>query len=163
QLVLATRFQLGATYDENALKTAKDQILDVVRRNGFYHATVEATTDPDQEHQQINFQFMVDPGKRAKFDGLITTGDTERAPESLIKSTGWKRFRGLFGWHSFTEARLRNGLENIRSWYPKHDHLLAKVRLVKLDYHEETNKVTPEVSVDSGARVQVRLRGAKLS
>lgn len=163
QLVLATKLELGTTYSSDQLKTADDLLADIIKRNGFYHADVQSDTTADASFQQITFAFNVDPGKRAKFDGLKTTGDSERSPESLVASTGWKRFRGLFGWHSFSETRLRNGLDNIRSWYPKHDHLLARVQLVNLDYHESTNTVTPEVNIDSGTLVDVRLHGAKMS
>ncbi len=163
ELVLATKLELGTPYSNDQLVTAQNFLADIVKRNGFYHADVQSDTTADPIYQQIDFVFNIDAGKRAKFDGLKTTGDSERTPESLISSTGWKRFRGLFGWHSFNEARLRNGLDNIRGWYPKHNHLLARVQLVKLDYHDQTNRVTPEVNIDSGALVDVRLRGAKMS
>ena len=163
QLVLATKLELGSTFSSDDLKAANQRLEDILRRNGFYHARLESDTSTDAPFQQMNFDYNVDPGKRARFDGLETTGDSERSPESLLASTGWKRFRGLFGWHSFNETRLRNGLDSIRSWYPKHDHLLAKVELVDLDYHDGTNTVTPKVNIDSGQRVEVRLRGAKMS
>ena len=163
QLVLATKLELGTAYSSDELKTASDRLEDIVRQNGFYHADVQSDASTDAPYQQVNIEFSIDPGNRAKFDGLKVTGDSERSPKSVLASTGWKRFRGLFGWHSLNETRLRNGLDNIRAWYPKHDHLLARVQLAKLDYHESTNTVTPEVSVDSGARVEVRLTGAKMS
>lgn len=163
QLVLATKLQLGTDYADEEMKAAVDRVVDVLKRNGLYHADVTYFTRTDTATQQVNIDFNIDPGQRAKFDGLKTTGDSERSPESLLSSTGWKRFRGLFGWHSFTEARLRSGLDNIRAWYPKHDHLLARVSLANLDYHADTNKVTPEVNIDTGATVEVRLRGAKMS
>ncbi|HLG97529.1 MAG TPA: POTRA domain-containing protein [Bryobacteraceae bacterium] len=163
QLVLATKLELGAAYSSDQLKAASDRLQELVRRNGFYHSDTQAEIDTEAVYQQVNINFSIDPGKRAKFDGLKTTGDSERSPESLIRATGWKRFRGLFGWHDFTETRLRNGLDNIRSWYPKHDHLLARVQLINLNYHDSSNTVTPEVNIDSGARVEVRLHGAKMS
>lgn len=163
QLVLATKLELGAAYSQDQLKAANERLADLVRRNGFYHADLESDTDTDTAYQQINVNFKIDPGNRAKFDGLQVTGDSERTEESLISSTGWKRFRGLFGWHSLNEARLRDGLDNIRSWYPKHDRLLAQVRLTNIDYNERSNTVTPEIQIDSGARVDVRLSGAKMS
>ncbi len=163
QLVLATKLELGTAFTSDELKAAGERVEDVVKRNGFYHSSVQSKTVNDAAFQQANIDFTVDAGERARFDGLKATGDSERSLEDLIKSTGWKRFRGLFGWHSFTEVRVRSGLENIRSWYPKHDHLLAKVKLVTLDYHEATNRVTPEVNIDSGAKVQVRIHGVKMS
>jgi outer membrane protein insertion porin family len=163
QLVLATKLELGTVYSDDDLKKAGARIEDVVKRNGFYHATLKSQADTDAPYQQVNLDFTVEPGKRAKFDGLKTTGDAERSAESLVNATGWKRFRGLFGWHTLTEPRLRTGLDNLREYYPKHNHLLAKVRLVSVDYHEDTNTVTPEVAIDPDARVQVRLKGAKMS
>ncbi len=100
---------------------------------------------------------------RAKFDGLVVNGDALRPLDKLIHSSGWKRFRGLLGWQQFTETRLQNGIDNIRSWYPKHDRLLAQVTLVNLDYHSGANTVTPVLAINPGPPVLVRLRGAKLS
>jgi outer membrane protein assembly complex protein YaeT len=163
QLVLSTKLQLGSAYAADGVKAAADRVQDVLKRNGLYRASVMYLTQTDTATQQVNIDFHIDPGARAKFDGLKVTGDSDRSQESLIASTGWKRFRGLFGWHTVTEARVRSGLDNIRAWYPKHDHLLARVRLDNLNYHDATNTVTPEVNIDSGARVEVRLRGAKMS
>lgn len=163
QLVLATKLELGTLYSDDDLKKAGDRIEDVLKRNGFYHANLKSQTDTDAPYQQVNLDYTVEPGTRAKFDGLKTNGDPERSSERLVNSTGWKRFRGLFGWHTLTEPRLRNGLDSLREYYPNHDHLLARVRLVTVDYHENTNTVTPEVEIDPGARVQVRLKGAKMT
>ena len=163
QLVLATKLELGKLFSDEDLTNADARIEDVVRRNGFYHSSLQSEKNLQTPYQQVNLDFKVEPGKRAKFDGLKTTGDPDRSLESLVKSTGWKRFLGLFGWHSLTEARVRSGLDNMRDYYPKHNHLLAKIRLVSLDYHDSTNTVTPEVSIDPGARVEVQLKGAKMS
>ncbi len=66
------------------------------------------------------------------------------------------------GWQQFTETRLQNGIDNIRSWYPKHDHLLAQVTLVNLDYNSGANTVTPLLAISPGPPVLVRLRGDSL-
>jgi hypothetical protein len=85
---------------------------------------------------------------RAKFDGLVADGTTApyRQTRSFQRLEAFARVAGLA---SLTETRLQNGVDNIRSWYPKHDHLLAQVTLVNLDYHADTNKVTPGVSYRS--------------
>jgi outer membrane protein insertion porin family len=163
QLVLATKLELGTPFSDDQLTAARDRIQDVVKRNGFYHSSLESEKNIDAADQQVNLDFAVQPGERAKFDGLKALGEPDRPLKKLINSSGWKRFLGLFGWHTLTESRLRSGLDNMREWYPKHDHLLAKIRLVNLDYHDATNTVTPEVEFDSGARVEVRLKGAKMS
>lgn len=163
QLLVASKLALGAPYVPDQTAAAVSRIVDLLKRNGFYNAGIEPATATRQATQQVQLNFDVDAGRRAKFDGLTVTGDSLRPPESLINSSGFKRFRGWLGWHPLTETRLQNGVDNIRSWYPKHDHLLAQVTLVKLDFHPATDTVTPEINIDSGPPVLVQLRGAKLS
>ena len=103
-----------------------------MRRNGFYHATVVPQTAFEDATQQVIIDFKIDPGKRAKFDGLIANGQMERPIESIMKSRiGCGRW--LLGW-SIPSPRAAHSpvWTDIRSWYPKHDRLLAKVTLVEV-------------------------------
>jgi outer membrane protein insertion porin family len=163
QSLVATKLVLGATYTPSDTTVAVGRIVDLLKRNGFYNAGVEPTTSKREPTQEVHIDFHADPGLRAKFDGLVAHGDTLRPLPSLIQSSGWKRFGGFLGWHQLTETRLQNGIDNIRSWYPKHDHLLAQVTLVNLNYHSDANTVTPELAINPGPPVLVRLRGAKVS
>jgi len=163
QLVVSTKLQLGTDYSEQDVRQAVESLNDVVRRNGFYTATVQPQTFYRKSIQQADVDFTIMPGKRARFDGALVTGNPERPLKDIIKSTSWKRYSGLFGWHSVTESRVQSGVENVRSWYQKHNHLLAKATLVRLEYHPSTNAVTPTLAIESGPTVMVRLLGAKLS
>ena len=163
QLVVATRLQLGTEYSEADLNRAVEHLVDVARRNGLYSAMVKPQTAFDSNTQQVNIDFKVDAGARAKFDGVLITGKSERSTDSIIKSAGWKRLFGLLGWQYVTENRVQSGVDNVRSWYPKHNRLLAKVTLENLAYHPDSNTVTPTLNVDSGPPVDVRARGAKIS
>lgn len=165
QLLVATKLTLGGAYVPGDTTAAVTRITDLLKRNGFYNPGIEPATSVREPTQEVHIDFHVDPGKRARFDGLVAGGDTLRPPADLIESSGWKRFHGWFGlgWHELTETRLQNGIDNIQSWYPKHDHLLAQVKLVNLDYHSDLNTVTPVLAVNPGPPVLVRVRGAKLS
>lgn len=163
QLAVATKLELGAEFSPDEMKRAADRILDVLRHNGFYEVDVQPETAFDDVTQQVRIDFQIDPGKRAKYDGVIANGKTDRPLESIVKSTRWLRPFGWFGWRPVTESRTQTGIDKVRSWYPKHNHLAAKVSLVKMDYHPSTVTVTPELAVDSGPLVTVRVRGAKLS
>jgi outer membrane protein insertion porin family len=163
QLLVATKLVLGGPYTPSDTSAAVERIVDLLKRNGFYNAGVEPATSTRPSTQEVHIDFSADPGQRAKFDGLVANGNALRPLDNLINSSGWKRFRGWFGWHELTETRLQNGLDNIRSWYPKHDHLLAQVTLENLGYDSEANTVTPVLSINPGPPVLVRLRGAKLS
>lgn len=163
QLLVATKLALGAPYVPGQTAAAVSRIVDLLKRNGFYNAGIEPATTTREATQQVEINFDIDANKRAKFDGLMVSGNPLRPEDSLLRSSGWKRFPGWFGWHPLTETRLQNGVDNIRAWYPKHDHLLAQVTLVKLDFHPGPNTVTPLLEIDSGPPVLVELRGAKLS
>ncbi|HEX4595331.1 MAG TPA: outer membrane protein assembly factor BamA, partial [Bryobacteraceae bacterium] len=163
QLVVATRLQLGAEYSEGDLNRAVEQLVDVARRNGLYNAMVMPQTSFNAITQQVDIDFNFDAGTRAKFDGVLVTGTSERSTESIVKSARWKRFPSFRGWQPVTENRVQNGVDNVRSWYPKHNRLLAKVTLENLDYHEGTNTVTPRLNIQSGPPVDVRVRGVKIS
>lgn len=163
QLLVATKLTLGGPYVPGDTTSAVARIVDLLKRNGFYHAAIEPATAFRAPTQEVHIDFSADPGRRARFDGLVANGNTMRAVQNLIRSSGWKRFPGWLGWHELTETRLQNGVDNIRSWYPKHDHLLAQVTLENLGYDPDTNTITPVLAVDPGPPVLVRLRGAKLS
>jgi len=62
-----------------------------------------------------------------------------------------------------TDNRLQSGIENVRRYYQKHDHLLATVTLSRLEHKEDTNTVIPTISINPGPLVKVSARGAKLS
>jgi outer membrane protein insertion porin family len=164
QLVVATKLQLGAEYSEPELDRAAGNLVEILKRNGFYNASVKPETSFETDTQRVNIDFHIVPGTRAKFAGLVATGRTERSTDSIVGSTGWKRRPfGWFGWKPVSENLLLTGLDGVRSWYPKHNRLLAKVALAKLDYQPGPNTITPELAIDSGPEVAVRVVGAKIS
>lgn len=163
QLATATKLQLGSEFAPNDIPQAVENIQTRLRANGLYNATVTSDVTRDTSIEQIDIDFKIDPGKRAKFAGVAIEGEAGRPTPSIIRSTRWRRPFGLFGWNPLTENRLQSGIENVRSHYQRHDHLLARVTLSGLDYDAATNSVTPRLSIDQGPLVRVETTGAKLS
>lgn len=163
QLVTATKLQLGADYSDTDLTQAETSLIDVIKRNGFYRAVITHEIDRDPRTQQVTLNFVIHPGPRAHFDGITVTGNPERSAQSVLNSTGWKPFHGLLRWRPLTENRLQSGLEGIRAWYQKNNRLLAKTALSHLDYHSESNTVTPAVDIQAGPPVKVKVEGVKIS
>ena len=85
QLVTATKLQLGTEFANNDVPPAVESIQDRLRANGLYDAKVtpELTRNPDIE--QINIDFRIDPGDRARFAGLTVEGDPERPVRAIIR------------------------------------------------------------------------------
>jgi len=163
QLETATRLQLGARYSERDITQAKVNLLDSLKRNGFYHASVDVKESRRPDTREVDIEFHVQPGARAKFDGVRITGVAGRSEENIVRATGWRNPLGLRGWKPLTEARLLDGIEAARASLQKHNRLLAKVTLSTLDYHESTNTVTPYLQIESGPFVRVRIEGARVS
>jgi len=163
QLVVATQLQPGTGFSEGDLKAAVEHIKDAVLRNGFYQASIQSQRTIRPGTQNVDLDFQVAAGKRAKFDGITVQGTPERPLEKIVHDSGWRSLFGFFGWRQVTDNRMQSGVENVRRWYEKHDHLLAKVSLIGLPYHSDTNTVTPVLQIESGPAVEVQVDGAKLS
>ena len=163
QLVVATQLQPGTGFSEGDLKAAVENIKDTVLRNGFYQASIQSRTELRPGTQDVEIDFQIAAGKRAKFGGISVQGNPQRALEKLIGDSGWRVPLGFLGWRQMTENRLQSGVENVRRWYEKHDHLLARVSLIALPYRSDTNTVTPVLQIESGPTVEVQVDGAKLS
>jgi outer membrane protein assembly complex protein YaeT len=163
QLASATKLRLGLPYVEGDKAAALNSLRNLLRQNGYYHATVDAKVDYDPEIEQANLTFDVVSGKRARFEDPTITGDLARSDASIISATHWKRLYGLLGWHEFTEARLRRGLDNVRHLYEKQNRLGSRVSLARLDYHDQTNTVKPSIDIAAGQAINIQATGARIS
>jgi outer membrane protein assembly complex protein YaeT len=163
QLETAARLQLGAPYSADDVQQARRNIEESLRRNGFYKASVEIRESPHADTRQMDIEFAIHTGARARFDGIHVTGNSTRLLEDIIRASGWHNPFGIRGWKQLTEARLDDGVNGVRSSFQKHDRLLAKVALAGLDYHEASNTVTPSLSIETGPLVRVKVVGMRLS
>jgi outer membrane protein insertion porin family len=162
QLVSATKLQLGLPYEDGERLTAIESIENLLRRNGFYHPSVTAETEYEDATEQAALTFLVDPGRRAHYERPVITGTPKRSIDSIVRSTGWERLYGLLGWHSVTDIRTQQGVDNVRSYYQKKDLLLSRVTLRGLEYHEQTATVQPTLRVTAGPEVIIRVEGANI-
>jgi outer membrane protein insertion porin family len=163
QLASATKLKLGAPFTDQDKAEAVHSLTNLLRQNGFYHATVEANVRYEPKIEQANLIFDVVTGKRARFEHPMITGNPERSEASIVSATHWKRLYGLLGWQEFTEARVRRGLDNVRHLYEKRNHLGSSVSLTRLDYHDQTNTVKPLVDIAAGQTIALRATGARIS
>lgn len=162
QLVNATKLQLGEQFHGGRSRQAVENLLDVLRSNGFYLAKI--TPDViEAPVQQVDINFEADTGKRAKFSTPIIRGTPNKPVDDIVNSTRWKRFFGLLGWKYVTETRTTQGLDKIRRSYQKKDFLMARVTLDQMEYRPAENIVVPVLTIDSGPKVLLRTKGAKIS
>ena len=148
---MATKLTLGAPYVPSETTAAVARIMDLLKRNGFYNAGVEPATSTREATQEVHIDFHADPGDRAKFDGLVASGDTLRPS----KNDAVQRLEALRGWLGLAPAHRNAPPKRTR----QHSLLVSQarssageVKLVKLDYHADTNTVTPELASTAALR-----------
>jgi outer membrane protein insertion porin family len=162
QLVTETKLQLGAPYSPDDFREATRNIAARLRDNGLYFARIFPHTGTDTRFQQMNVDYSVDAGRRARFGGLVVEGTPDLSTLSILHATGWRRPFGL-GWRPLTENRLEDGLENVRLYYQKQGRLLARVTLGGLHTVEKSDRVIPALKIDPGPLVKVTTEGVSLS
>ncbi len=161
QLANTTGFQLGEPFQRDEINTGSERVLALLRNNGFYEARVEPKLTRDPAHQQVNILYMVEPGKRARLEKPVITGQPVLSPEDVVKATKWKRPL-FFPWKLATEDNVQRGLQNVRKRYRKDKRLTAQIALRDMKYNPETRRVTPTLHVNGGPKVEVRTSGAKI-
>ncbi len=163
QLASATKLALGTSYDPSETTRGIQSLKDLLRQNGFYNAKIDTEVEYRPAFEEANVRFDIATGKRARFESPTITGTPERPEKDIIRATRWKRLYGLLRWQDVTEARIRQGVENVRRYYEKRNLLESRVTLTGLRYDPEANTVKPSLDIQAGPRVLVRVTGASIS
>lgn len=163
QLASATKLRLGLRYEDAQKNQAIEALQSLLRANGYYYATVGADVEYDDRNETANVRFEVETGKRAHFERPAIGGDVRRSDATIIRATHWKRLYGLLGWHEVTEARVRQGIENVSKYYEKTNLVGSTVTLTKLDYHEQSNTAEPHIYLNAGRHAILKMRGFHIS
>jgi outer membrane protein assembly complex protein YaeT len=159
----ATKLSLGEEFTQRQEDAAVEALEAVLERNGYYGAEILPVHEYIDQTQQVNVTFYIQSGERAKFGEPVFLSDAELNEKRLIRKSNWLRWWGLRGWKGVTESRTQSGIRNIRRYYQKNDYLMSAVRLVELDFRPDENRVHPKVEIQPGAKVSLRVEGAKLS
>jgi outer membrane protein insertion porin family len=162
QLVNVTRLNLGQPFDEADLEPAQNDMRRLLESNGLYQSQIRPEVTYDPKTQQVSVHFVADGGARAHFAAPQITGDPKMPLQDLLDATHWRRWL-LGGWRTVTQARVRKGLEGIRSRYEKRGLLEARVSLKSMDYDSDTNTSKASLDIDAGPRVEVHAVGGKVS
>jgi len=166
QLTTASKLELGAPFEDNDMEQAVQNMLERMRANGFHNAKIDYSVNRRPATEEASIHFDIQPGDRARFDGVTLGGNFAKPPERIVKVTHWRRnflFLTLPGWKTATESRLTAGIESVREDFQKGTHLEARVTLEKLDYNPDTNTLRPSLYIDNGPTVDVKTTGAKVS
>jgi outer membrane protein assembly complex protein YaeT len=153
---------LGQPFDADTVETARKNIEREMRTNGLFKGQVSATTIEDPATHQMTIGFVVDAGKRAKYDAPVISGDTKLPNETIIAATGW-RIRFIHRWRQVTQSLSDKGVDGVQKKYAKKDRLTASVDLTSIDYDPATNRAQPHLNIDAGPKIAIHALEAKVS
>ena len=165
QLVAATGLDIGERFLAEYIPGAISRMAERLRANGFYNARIRSRFETTPATEEVNIFFTVETGSRASFYGADFTGTFTETPKQLERATDWHRSIGpipLPGWREVTEARVQNGLTNLRELQTNTGRLEARVNLTDLQYNPQRNGVQPRVDIRNGPVTLVRTTGAKV-
>lgn len=163
EIASSTKLRLGAPYLDSDRLQAIESLSSLLRENGFYEAKIDSKVEYRAHFEEANLTFDVDTGPRARFERPEITGNAGRSEQDIVRATHWKRLYGLLGWQDVTASRLRQGLDNVRSYYEKRNLLDSKVTLSRLEYHEKTDTAKPTINIQTGPRLILKTSGARIS
>ena len=162
QLENAAALDLGQPFRDGELQQAIANQRRLLQENGLFRPIVEPELSYDAPYQQVNIQFNVDSGPRARLTTPVLQGDLKIDAPRIIAATKWRRWL-LNTWRPMTQTRMRKGLDGVRKLYQKDNRLEAKISLDKVMYDAETQIALPSLSIDAGPRIEVRTIGANVS
>lgn len=163
ELQNVTKLQLGAEFSQREEDAAVTALETMLERNGYYGAEVLPVHQYFDLTQQVNITFYVQTPRRARYGRPVFQGPLEFTEGKLIGRSNWQRWWGLRGWKEVTESRTQTGVSRIRQHYQRNHYMMARVRLLDMNFEPQANQVHPEVEVQPGSRVEIGVEGAKLS
>ncbi len=153
---------LGQPYDPESLTVAKKSLEATLHENGFYQAQVGSATIEDPLTHQVTVRFVVDAGKRSRYQTPIINGDTKLSNSTIIRATGW-RWPLIRKWRHITGAATDKGVSGIENKYGQKGRLTASVSLTSLEYDPTTGNAQPTFEIDAGPKITVKALEAKVS
>lgn len=157
QVVNASKLVLGTRFIQADLDRALANVQQLLRDNGYYRAEVKAQTTPHSDRQQMDVNFIMDPGPLARVGEVSVTGDpgySKGQVEDMAK------------FHPGDEVsvqRTSNALDRLRKKYQKQSRLVAQISVPNRIYRPGTNTVDYTFNIQPGPKVDIIVEGFKLS
>jgi outer membrane protein insertion porin family len=161
-IIADAQLHLGDPFDADTLATARKTIEQELRQNGLYQAQVGVATIEDPETHQMTIRFLVEAGKRSRYEMPVIRGDAKLSNETIVHATGW-RIPLIHWWRHVSASMTDRGVEGVQKKYAKVGRLTASVSLTSMDYDTDTGRAKPTLDIDAGPKVTIKAIEAKVS
>src|SRR5256885_7094795 len=154
-------------YEKTRIPQAETALLNFLRTNGFFQATVRTETQLDEENQLANITFNVQLNKRARIGRVEVQGPPQQEAARLVRSMRSLRATvtgaTLKPGKSYSQESLKSATGRLHKYLAGQRLFASRVRINPPQYHAETNRADISFSVDEGPVVDIRTSGARLS
>ncbi|MGH9659659.1 MAG: BamA/TamA family outer membrane protein, partial [Bryobacteraceae bacterium] len=158
--VNATRLGLGEPHSDDKIGQAILGLRQVLESNGYYDTTITPEVEYEARRNQVKIDFLVETGKRARFQKAQVTGDPKLPVDDVAAATKWKNW---LGWKPATQVGVQRGVERVRTKYQKQNRLKASITVAAVEHDSQSNGVRHTLDVQAGPTVEIRTVGAKVS
>jgi outer membrane protein insertion porin family len=151
----ATNLSPGTPYSDAQLERGRTLLENVLKINGYYQGTVVAGRSLDPANQQMDVNYIVTLGERARVGTVSATGTT------VLTEKKFSKLAKLKPNDKVTRDTVSSAIDRLRAHYQKQQLLEAKVKLQQKTYVQPTNHMNYAFDVTQGHKVVVRFEGVK--
>jgi outer membrane protein insertion porin family len=155
-LVNASGLDLGELFSEEEVQSSLPRMKKVLTDNGYYESSITYQLTPHENTRQMGITFQVDQGTIARV-GKVTIHDDTGIDQGKIQ-----KITKLKSGSKVSVGHLARALERLRNFYQKNDHLEAQVQLASREYHDDTNRLDYNFSVEEGSKIVITTEGSKI-
>jgi outer membrane protein assembly factor BamA len=152
---------------EKDVEKARKALEDFFHKNGFFQATVTASTELYEKEGLANVIFTSRLKKRAKIGTVQIQGPPDTDATHLAGVTrSWRALAtgaSLKSGKIYSPRRIEAARAVIKRDLVKRKFLASKIQVGEPQYHPESNRADLVITVDEGPKVDVKIEGAKLS
>jgi outer membrane protein assembly factor BamA len=166
RLLQVSNYVSKEPYSAVDVQRAEASLLNFLRQNGYFEATVESEVKADTTHGLANVFFYITFNKIAKFGDVKITGtspeDADDLRSALRSLMATLRQAAIRPGKKYSLKKLQNATNYLERTLSKEKHLAAQVRLIGADYNPETRRADITFQVNKGPIVDVKVEGARV-
>ncbi|MGE5324566.1 MAG: POTRA domain-containing protein [Actinomycetota bacterium] len=167
RLLQAANYPRQEPYTVGRVEEAESNLLDFLHQDGYFTATVEPRLMEDAAHGLVNVEFLLNPGRRARFGNITITGVSDAQQRRLKASVSSLRARlhraYLKPGRSYSRKTIANALKYMQGKLADQHFLAARISLVSARYHRAHNRADVVFHITEGPKIQIRIAGAHIS
>jgi outer membrane protein insertion porin family len=156
QLVNATKLSPGLPFREDSLVAADKLLQQTLADGGFYESKITRTEITDAPKLQVNIEYSVSTGKKARVGDVRVSGDSGMTVQVFRKKAKLKAGSKV------DRNTISRALNSLRKNYQRKDRLEADVALASKEYQQPTSTVNYGFNANQGPVVTVEVTGVKL-